>query len=203
MRRSELVRALSTLPPFPAPRADWEQVTTPPECAAELLEEAVGRGDLVGRDVLDLGSGTGILAIGAGLLGARRVEGIEIDPNAVRVARDSARRLGTRVRFVVAPVDGTENTADTVVMNPPFGAQRAHADRPFWEVAFRVAGHAIYAFALAESRTFIARRAVAQQISVELSRPVRWNLPWTFPHHRKRRVALSVDLWVLRRKPKP
>ncbi|MFZ0891138.1 MAG: METTL5 family protein [Thermoplasmata archaeon] len=202
MRRSDLIRALATIPPFPSPRADWEQVMTPLECAAELLEEAVGRGDLVDRHLLDLGSGTGVLAIGAGLLGASRVEGIEIDPSAVRVARVAARRLGSRVRFVVAPVDQAETAVDTVVMNPPFGAQRQHADRPFWDVAFRVAGRAIYAFALAESRNFIARRAVAQQIHVELSRPVRWNLPWTFPHHRKRRVALSVDLWVLRREPK-
>lgn len=203
MRRSELIRALSNVPPFPAPQADWEQVTTPLECAAELLEEAVSRGDLLGRHVLDLGSGTGILAIGAGLLGASRVDGIEVDPSAVRVARAAARPLRRRVRFVVGTVDRVETTADTVVMNPPFGAQRRHADRPFWEAAFRVAGRAIYAFALAESRSFIARRAVAHQIHVELSRPVRWNLPWTFPHHRKRRVALSVDLWVLRRELKP
>ncbi len=202
MRRSQLVRALASIPPFPDPRPEWEQVATPAERAADLLEEAVARDDLVGRSVLDLGSGTGTLAIGAALLGARVVRGVEIDPAATRVARAAAKRLGVSVTFTSGPLLPTIEPADTVVMNPPFGAQHRHADRPFWEAAEGSAKHAIYAFALAESRNFIAARAVAQQIHVELSRPVRWDLPRTFPHHRKRRVPLSVDLWVLRRETK-
>jgi putative methylase len=83
-------------------------------------------------------------------------------------------------------------------MNPPFGAQRRHADRPFWTSAFATARSAIYAFALADSRTFIEARAVERASRIEATRPVPWDLPAVFPHHRKRRVALPVDLWVLR-----
>jgi putative methylase len=203
MRRSELIRALAQIPRFPTPSSRWEQIATPPECAADLLEEAVARGDLVGRRVLDLGSGTGTLAIGAALLGAGSVRGVEIDPSAVSLAQSVARRWRVRVRFLVAAVEQFHGTAETVVMNPPFGAQRRYADRPFWEAAMRTTKGAIYAFALADSRSFIARRAVARQIRVELSRPIRWDLPWTFPHHRKHQVPLAVDLWVLRRKENP
>ncbi len=173
-------------------------MVTPPEAAAELLFEALARGDLKDRSVLDLGSGTGRLALGAALLGARKVVGVEQDSDAVRVAHENSVRLGVECRWVEGPVDAWSETAETVVMNPPFGAQRKHADAPFWDRAFTLAERAIYAFSLAESRTFIARQAVARAARIEATRPIRWELPATFPHHRKPRVSLSVDLWVLR-----
>jgi len=40
-----------------------------------------------GADVADVGTGSGILAIGAALLGARRVQALDLDPVAVAVAR--------------------------------------------------------------------------------------------------------------------
>jgi ribosomal protein L11 methyltransferase len=43
-----------------------------------------------GAGVLDLGCGSGILAIAAAKLGATRVLALDIDPNAVRAARDNA-----------------------------------------------------------------------------------------------------------------
>jgi len=55
--------------------------------------------------VVDLGTGSGILALAAKSLGARRVIGIDIDPIAISTARENARRnkIG-QVRFQVADV---------------------------------------------------------------------------------------------------
>ena len=50
-----------------------------------LLEEIIHGGE----DVIDVGTGSGILAIGASLLGAGRVLAIDIDPDAVKVAREN------------------------------------------------------------------------------------------------------------------
>ncbi len=50
------------------------------------LEDHVTAGDRV----LDIGTGSGILSIASVLLGARDVYGIDIDPEAVRVARENA-----------------------------------------------------------------------------------------------------------------
>lgn len=196
--RPLLVRRLEGLEGFSSPQARLEQVVTPPEAAAELLLEAYARGDIAGRSVLDLGSGTGRLAIGAKWLGAATVVGVERDPQAMDIAERNAERVGVECEWEVAPVTEWERPADTVVMNPPFGAQCKHADRPFWDRALALAASAVYAFALAESRTFIARLAVARTARIEATRPVPWILPATFPHHRKPRVPLSVDLWVLR-----
>ena len=41
-------------------------------------------------DVLDIGSGSGILSIAAALLGAKKVDGVDIDPVAVKVSNENA-----------------------------------------------------------------------------------------------------------------
>lgn len=51
----------------------------------ELLEEVVQDG----QRVIDVGTGSGILAIGAAMLGAKDVLAIDIDPTAVRVAKEN------------------------------------------------------------------------------------------------------------------
>lgn len=198
MRRAELVRRLEAVPTFPAPRPELEQVATPSEAAAEMLEAALGRDDLVGRTVADLGSGTGRLALGAAWLGARSVVGWEADPAAVAVALAARGELEGTVRFETREVGPPGPTVDTVLMNPPFGAQKAGADRPFWEAARDGAKRAIYAFALADSRSFIERRVVGRLVQLEERRPIAWSLPATFAHHRRRTVPLAVDLWILR-----
>ncbi|MDH5300160.1 MAG: 50S ribosomal protein L11 methyltransferase [Gammaproteobacteria bacterium] len=47
--------------------------------------------DVQGRSVLDFGCGSGILAIAAAKLGAKKVSGVDIDPQAVTATRDNAR----------------------------------------------------------------------------------------------------------------
>ena len=61
----------------------------------EVLEERV-RG---GEQVLDIGTGSGILGVAALLLGAGQALGIDIDPMAVRTATENAERNGVQERF--------------------------------------------------------------------------------------------------------
>lgn len=58
----------------------------------QLCLEALERHLAPGETVADLGCGSGILSLGAALLGASRVEGWEIDPQAVQVAEDNFKR---------------------------------------------------------------------------------------------------------------
>jgi putative methylase len=197
VRRTELIRLLARLEGFRAPSAADEQVSTPPEQAAELLESARARGDLEGRSVADLGCGPGGLACGAAWLGAAEVVGVERDPAAASIARRNAGAHRLPLRVLEMDVERFEERVDTVVMNPPFGAQRRHADRPFWATALRCARRRIYAFALADSRSFIARMALERSAPVVETRPIRWELTASFPHHRKPKVELPVDLWVI------
>lgn len=61
----------------------------------ERLEEIVKGGE----KVLDLGAGSGILSIGALLLGAQSAVGIDIDENSVRIAKENAAQNGIDSRF--------------------------------------------------------------------------------------------------------
>lgn len=54
-----------------------------------------------GERVLDIGTGSGILAIAALKLGAAVAEGVDIDPMCVRTAGENARRNGLQDRFTV------------------------------------------------------------------------------------------------------
>ncbi|RYG40520.1 50S ribosomal protein L11 methyltransferase, partial [bacterium] len=63
----------------------------------ELLEET----DIEGLDVADVGCGSGILAIGAVMLGAKSVVANDIDPVAVEVARENAARNDIHVDWSV------------------------------------------------------------------------------------------------------
>ena len=61
----------------------------------EALEERI----TPGTAMIDLGCGSGILSIAGVLLGAARAEGWDIDPEAVRVARENAALNGVAARF--------------------------------------------------------------------------------------------------------
>lgn len=63
----------------------------------EVLDERV-RG---GEHVLDIGTGSGILAIAALKLGAAAAEGVDIDPMCVRTAGENAARNGVEDRLTV------------------------------------------------------------------------------------------------------
>lgn len=197
-RHAALVRRLESIPPFASARPELEQVVTPADAAVELLEQALAADDLADRSVADLGAGTGRLAIGAALLGASEVEAVEIDPGAVRVGEDAARSSEVAITWRTSDVRNWSGEVDTVVMNPPFGAQHRGADRPFFDRGLEAARRAVYAFALEASRTFIARRAVERGAYVDSTRRVPWELPRVFPHHRHPRRPLAVDLWVIR-----
>ena len=67
--------------------------------------------------VLDVGTGSGVLAIAAHKLGARAVAANDDDPQAVEVARENARRNGARVDIAALPVDRIAGTFDLVVAN--------------------------------------------------------------------------------------
>ena len=75
--------------------------------------------DLAGKTVVDFGCGSGILGIAALKLGAARVIGIDIDPQAIQASRDNAERNGVSDRLeLYLPKDQPEEMkADVVVAN--------------------------------------------------------------------------------------
>ena len=68
-------------------------------------------------NVLDVGTGSGILAIAAKKLGARRVVGTDTDPVALKVARKNARANGVAITFSDKPLATQRGRFDLVMAN--------------------------------------------------------------------------------------
>ena len=85
--------------------------------AAEALSERAAR--FRGVEVLDVGCGSGILALVALALGAGRARAIDVDPEAVRVTRENAARNGmsTSVEANDAPIESVTGPYAAVVAN--------------------------------------------------------------------------------------
>ena len=64
-----------------------------------LALEALAGLDLTGRRVLDVGAGSGLLAIAADRLGAADAWGLDVDPETIAVARANALANRSRARF--------------------------------------------------------------------------------------------------------
>ena len=79
--------------------------------------EAVSYLDLEGLRVLDVGTGSGILAIGAAKRGAREVVGVDTDPVAVRAAKENAESNGVALDARVGSAADVDGSFDVVLAN--------------------------------------------------------------------------------------
>lgn len=193
MKQKKLEIALSKLKTFSSPKPELEQYSTPGNIAAAML--TIASEDIINKSVLDLGCGTGVLSVGAALLGASRVVGVESDETAISIAKENAKEVP--VEFIQSPIEEFSGEPfDTVIMNPPFGAQTAHADRPFLEKACQL-GKTIYTLSNSTEggRTFINQFFKSKDRQAELLGTFAFELKATMAHHSRRVSKISVDLW--------
>jgi ribosomal protein L11 methyltransferase len=96
-----------------------------------LCLAALQRIDLHGRSVIDVGTGSGVLAIAASVLGADRVVALDTDDDAIEAARENLTR-NDRARVTLMTVDlrlADLPRADVVVANLTGGLLEAVASQ--------------------------------------------------------------------------
>ena len=155
MRRKELEQRLDAVEDFEKPKVKYEQYPTPSHIASQIIFTIESSfSDFNGKNVMDLGCGCGMLGIGANLMGATYVLGVDIDQDAIDIAKQNVKDVvddedeeeeeesnekgeesstNNKIEFVLADVcelykneeDGRwKDKFQIVIMNPPFGTKK-------------------------------------------------------------------------------
>ena len=193
--KSDLKRKLSQVKDFEDPRISLEQYVTPPALAADLIFTAYMNQDLEG-EVVDLGTGTGIFAIGAALTGAE-VKAVEKDGEALEIARENAENLGVidKIDFVEKDVTKFSGEFDTVLMNPPF-SQHSEEGLKVWAKAVSVA-EKVYAVSPSTGREGIKSFIASSNHKVVELEEFKVDLPATYGFHTQESRETRVDLIIM------
>lgn len=223
VRKLDLNMFLSQVAPHPNPKPNLEQYTIPADVAATMLYMAAYTyNDIIGKTVLDLGCGTGRLALGAAFLDAKQVLGIDVDRAAINAASENSVKTGLRgeVQWIASDISAVHGKFDTVLQNPPFGVQRRKADRKFLKKALET-GEVVYSLhkSLRKGKTFIRKLKSPGNLLVptfpspflknyieEHNGKIRavfamlMTIPYTFHFHTKPKHEFVVDLYVIERK---
>lgn len=198
MKKKALDMALSQIPAHTSPKPQLEQYITPVNIASDVLFLAHSLGDIEDKSVIDLGCGTGIFAIGAKLLGARNVIGIDVDDQAIQIARNTAKKLEIDVDFHVCEINDFKKDCDTVLQNPPFGAQKRHADRPFITKALDIS-NVVYSLHLTKTQRFIEKEAQRLNAMVTHTQNYKFEIKHTFDFHTNEKKFFDVMIFRIER----
>jgi putative methylase len=191
---------LQTVNPHPRPKVALEQYAIPADLAAEILFRACYEfGDIEGKSVIDLGTGTGRLALGASMLGAEYVVGAELDRLTLETAASNCRRLGLETDWILADIETLRGPVDTVVMNPPFGTKLPHADTRFLQTAFRI-GKVVYSIHKASTRRHLDRWFREHDSRAEVIMTTQMEIPHQFSFHSRNRRYVDIDVFRIVRR---
>ncbi len=204
-RKKDLEIILQKLPAHPSPVVNLEQYPTPAAIAADMLFTAYLEDDIAEKTVLDLGCGTGIFAIGAKLLGASKVIGVDIDATGLIIAEGYANALSLSIEFIEGDAAKIEyskilgSRIDTVIQNPPFGAQKASkgADRVFLEKALAW-GKVIYSLHLSKTEEFVSLLVGKLGGEILWKKVYRFPIEHMFKFHTRETVVYDVTLFKIK-----
>lgn len=197
MRQKELEMMLQKVPSYENPNPYIEQYMTPANIAADIIYTACQHNDIFGKKVVDLGCGTGIFSFGAKIANAEEVIGIDLDENCIKIAKKYAEENNQIITFIAKDVKDVKLECDTVIMNPPFGAQKSNrwADRGFIEKAFEIT-NVIYTMHLTKTVEFIEKMVSSLDGQITFYKDYVFPIKHSFSFHSKK--LQKVDITLLR-----
>lgn len=196
-----LAMVLENVKPNPHPKVELEQYSLGGDVASRIIWFA-GKvnDDICGKFVLDLGCGSGILAIGAALLGADFVLGLDFDFDVLKVALDNAKlmNVSSKTSFICVDISNIylRNNVDTVIQNPPFGVHRRGADRVFLKKALEISNvvYSIHKYSF-ENHIFLSKFISSLGGVITHVMPFTLSIPHTFDFHRELKRKVNVVLY--------
>ncbi len=206
MSKTELACILSKLKTFDNPKIYLEQYPTDSEIAADVLWHAALLGDIKGKCILDLGSGSGILGIGALIMGAKQVSFIDIDEDTESLLAKnlesikSQYELSGTTKFINKDITLVSKKdvgkIDLIVQNPPFGTKNKHIDWQFLEKAMHLSD-VIYSFHKTETREYIEKKIADSGFKITHYFQFNFPIKKTMKHHKKKIERINVSCWRL------
>lgn len=176
-----------------------EQYPISPDAAAEILFIASQLyNDIKGFRIIELGCGAGFLAIGAAILGAKEVVGVDLDLNAVKTAKENAKlaKVEDKTQWIAGDIASIMGEFDVVLQNPPFGVKKKGADIPFIKKALEI-GKVIYTLHKSgeENRKFIKNKILNEGGVISAVFQMNLTIPRLFNFHHKKKHVVKVDLY--------
>ncbi|MEM1550502.1 MAG: METTL5 family protein [Candidatus Bathyarchaeia archaeon] len=197
LRRKHVAILLSQLEPIPSPSLMWESYTLDAESAATMIYIAAHEhDDISGKRVIDLGCGSGILAIAASLFGAGWVVGVDIDREAIKVAVKNASKVGAKVDFINGDITCIKGHFETTLMNPPFGSWHKGADINFLRKAMEISD-VIYSLHKRSPsvRDFLSKFISKMGGTIDRVYELNIIIRRTFDFHKKKYYKVKADLY--------
>ncbi|MFX0132646.1 MAG: METTL5 family protein [Candidatus Hodarchaeota archaeon] len=196
--KKQLEIILQDLNLHPTPKPSLEQYPIDAKTAANVLYFAsFTNNDIFDKIVLDLGCGTGRLAIGASLLGAKKVFGVDVDSVAIEIARKNANKSGCKnIEWVEQEISQSTIKADTIIQNPPFGVQTRGQDVIFLKKAMELGG-IIYSLHKSGDKNRVFLKKTIRELGGKIDSIIEMELsiPHQFHFHSKKIHKVKVDLW--------
>jgi putative methylase len=193
--KKELEIFVESLPTFRRPKLRLEQYPTDAAVVATAVWDAYMRGLL--DAVLDLGCGTGRFALAAAAMGARHVLCIDVDPEALKTAKEAADAHGFHaVDFLAAdaPTLALRRRFAVAFQNPPFGIWSGRGT----DIAFLAAAvkHAevVYTIHKLPTLQYVKETVERWGYRLEVVDTAVLNIKPMYRHHRKRIHKVEVFL---------
>ena len=202
LKRKDLEIFLQQLDSMSRLKIKYEQYPTPARVAANLLWEAgIENNDFFEKTVLDLGCGTGILTIGAAYLGARNVFGIDIDIQALEIAKKNSKEMDyTDICYwICSDIKFLElKGIQTTIMNPPFGMRKESKsrDRDFIKKALEISD-TVYSINPHNEKTRSFFKKFCKNFGAEIDKIILmdFDISRFYSFHKKDKHIFQVDLY--------
>ena len=193
---------LQSVPTHPKPKVGLEQYTTPSVIASDLIWNAYSLGDVENKNIVDLGCGTGIFAIGSALMGANFSVGIDVDEDSIDLAMEVKDKLKVdNADFIASDICEFDEPfdADTVFQNPPFGSQKnadSGQDLKFIQRAIQFDPQVLYSFHMASTEEFLIKYYNDNNLEITHIFRYKFPIPKIYDFHTKEKR--DVDVIVIR-----
>ncbi|XP_071102017.1 rRNA N(6)-adenosine-methyltransferase METTL5-like [Haliotis cracherodii] len=211
MKLKELESHLQDVDVFEKPKVVLEQYPTTPHIAGCMLHTIHTRyDDIEDKLIADLGVGCGVLSIGAVMLGAGSVVGVDVDDDALQVCQqnveefemDNLDLIQQDIRSLAKNTCNLHKKFDTVIMNPPFGTKHnAGIDMEFLRAGLDLSTSAVYSLHKTSTREHITKKASDWNVDMEVVAELRFDLVNTLKFHKKKSVDIEVDFIRFCHKP--